>query len=233
MFFSRMDIIKDFIDYLTTEFNKEVYKALRKESSYSPKKILDCWEWTEKDSYKTCNGSYSDILDDCLLDEIIEDWNDKFNYDEMYDIHHGAEQIAFVFDDKVYKISSHNTGNDVKFLIDDLSDKFKPLILPCTYEDFYKGCYIYTQDKVILKEYGYFIDIAKEKGIDYHVYNNGYIRSEDCCAAITMEYGVDFLAEFCDELADCGYPMDIHSENFGVTKDGSIKIFDPIYYDEY
>ena len=231
MVLSRLDIVKDFIDYLTGEFNKEVYKILR-EDKLSPKKIMTSWEWRNKESFKTIESSYDFIVDECFLDEIIDEWEKESYFQEGYEVKRGAEQVAILFSDEVYKISSNDVGTVINQFINSIDYHFRFLFLPCSFEGFYKGCYIYKQDRVEVSECsGEFTSKAKSKNIDYIYMKNFAIDSDDCCAAIVMKYGQDFLKELCDELGVCGYTLDIHYRNFGITENGDVRIFDPIYQD--
>ena len=154
-------------------------------------------------------------------------------YQKGYSIECGAEQIAFIFSDEVYKISSNDTGGLVNNFICSLNNRFTDLFLYCDYLGFYKDCYIYKQTRVeeplCSEDY---INKAKAKGVDFNPDYYYEIRSEGCRALIAIEYGEDFLAELCESLADSGFNFDIHSDNYGIGTGGWVKIFDPIYTEE-
>ena len=227
---TRLNIVKKFIDYLTQEYDKEVYNTLRSEYSYTPKEIAARWEWRNRNSYKTCQSSEAYVTEEAFLESVMWDFSRANKHtDEIYERNHGAEQIVFIFQDEVYKISSNDVGANTNYLIDGLEDRFKELFAPYIYEDYYKGCYIYSQEKVAeIGSLGSYSQAIKQD-INLDAVEYDCIYSDDCLAAIALKYGIQFLEDFCENLYSIGYELDIHNENFGLTTEGKIKIFDPIY----
>lgn len=232
MVLSRLDFIEEFIDKLVDVYETTIFDRLSQEG-LSAEEIYESDEWKYRGYYITHDDSCSCCGNEDI-DWVISEFEHEAEYNECYEIRHGVQQIVFIFDDIVYKISSYDIGRQMYDLKCNLDDKFQDIFPAYCYIKTYKECNIFTQEKVEPNNTDnyYYQELAKANNIEYEI-NDWTIRSDNCCAAIALKYGTEFLEELCKELSEAGYNYDIHNENFGVTESGDIRIFDPIYDEEY
>ena len=233
--FSRLDWIKMFIDDLIEKYENQIWEDMSIDG-YSDDEIRNSDEWKYRGSYLT----YDDYdYGNRRIDEAIADFINGADIDEDLHIEHGVQQIVFVYDDIVYKITTFCVDeqiNELKWELEtNYNEEFSYLFPKYNFVNVYRDCYIYTQEKVTLKkrEWDWYRRIEQEEG--FKVPNMDYysIQSGNCCAAIALRYGYDYLVELLRALDDIGFNYDIHNDNFGYNEDGDIRIFDPIYDEQY
>lgn len=231
MSLSVIEYIEEFIDYLNQEFNKEVYNCLKNEG-YTPKEIYGSSTWIDRKKYLTRSEGF---LFDSFVESVISDFIHKYSLHlEVIDIRCGIEQITFILDDIVYKISSTNVAKSISNLREELQLKYRELFPKYNFIKFYCGCYIFTQERVNGHEDSTsYIAKCQTKGINTDSIGWGCFNDLGIVAALALEYDVDFVRELNQELQDSGFAFDIHSGNWGINTVGKIRIYDPIYDGEY
>jgi hypothetical protein len=229
MVLTELDIVKDFIDYLTWEYNKTLYYILRAEGQ-TPSDIYYSNDWAARKESITDRDAYAYYLDDeDFLDNIIFEYQRDTYWPELEDICHGAEQIVFIFKDIVYKITTTAVNEILESFVYNMGEEFEEIFPLCIYQETYRGCEIFTQEKVEMWSEDYYTR-AKEQGIEYLDSRN--IGSCDCCAAIALQFDEHYLKRLDAKMDEYYYNFDIHEENWGVNKEGKVRIFDPIFYGE-
>lgn len=226
----RISVAKDLIDFLYENYKKNIYQALREEGQ-SPKKIMDNWEWTYKNKlfidsetdYYNSGESYFCILEAC---EEWEEFQDRIEYDN---ISAGAEQIVFVYEDEVIKISSQKM-DIVNDYINDMPKEYQKFFCQLTLLDTYRDCNIYTQEKVDINRMYDEEEVLAEYRDAFNEMES-YEINEYCGILIWNALGRSNkeYENFIEKMHSCFSGLDCHSDNCGVGADGIPKIFDPVY----
>lgn len=224
---SKLGLVREFIDYMIKEYSKDLYFCYRA-SGYTPKEIMSkpCWEDRMRDCLDLAQISYNTGVS---LDEYIDGFSKDY-YGLSYETHCGAQQVAFIFDDEVYKVTSATEVCDEIISFKQHLGEYGHFIAETNYIEDYKGIIIYKQEKVNTDyDYNYDEDKAISSTADDLAC---YIDDEDLAFQIGAELKYD--DEKINELYDlfnnydrcCGF--DIHSGNWG-TINGKVKIYDPFY----
>ena len=224
---SKLGLVRRFIDYIIKVYSKDLYSCYR-ESGYTPKEILDTsgWEDRIRDCLDPEQISYNVRAS---LDEYLNEFSEDY-YGLDYEINSGAQQVAFIFDDEVYKVTSAEEVCDEIISFKKYLGEYGHFIAETNYIEDYKGIIIYKQEKVDTNcDYDYDEDKAVSSTAENLAY---YIDDEDLAFQIGAELKYD--DEKINELYNlfenynncCGF--DIHSENWGTVND-KVKIYDPFY----
>lgn len=224
---SKLGLVREFIDYIIKEYSKDLYFRYRA-SGYTPKEILDKSTW--KDRIRDCLDPEQILYNvKASLDEYLNEFSENY-YGLDYETNCGAQQVVFIFDDEVYKVTSATEVCDEIISFKKYLGEYGHFIAETNYIEDYKGMVIYKQEKVDTDyDYNYDEDKAISSTADDLTC---YIDDEDLTFQIGAElnYNDDKINELYAlfESYDnyCGF--DIHSENWG-TVNGKVKIYDPFY----
>lgn len=231
MSLSKLELVEEFIDYITKEYSKDFYSFFRKQG-YTPKEISNTAGWSNRKIARFSSEAIFSNIQNTLLDYLNDFSCKEHDYDHDYAFDCGAQQAVFIFEEDVYKITSEAEVCDKILAFKEYLGEYGHIIADTKYIEDYKGATIYKQERVDTNSY---IERDEEKAL-----SNGagdleyYIVDEELAIQIGAE--LDYNSETINELYGlfkdysgcCNF--DIHSENWGY-KNGEVKIFDPFYID--
>ena len=106
---TKLELVKEFIDYVYNEYKKELYLLRRQEPySTSPADIMIDPYWVNRGNcfFDFSNSVYIDYDNELYC--LIDDFEPSSWCEENYSIEGGSDQVAFIFTDEVIKVSKIN-----------------------------------------------------------------------------------------------------------------------------
>lgn len=219
---TKLELVKEFIDYVYNEYKKELY-MLRRQEPYSilPADIMIDPYWVNRNNYffDFSNSVYIDYDNDLYY--LIDDFEPSSWCEENYSIEGGSNQVAFIFNNEVIKVSKINMPKKINNFKEKMGE-YGNFIAETIFLQKYRSLIIYSQPKVNLAP----------QDLEQIIYYNlrGVIDDDNLIEYIEKEldYNKDRVNKLKNLLLNSRENIDLHCGNWGLLND-KVCIFDPIF----